>query len=226
MLAPVLGRPHRAAPLVESLAASVTGRLFHAGVMFLVSPDDHEQEAACFAVAGENASVVTVAWERGPGDYGRKINYGWSILHPDVDFALLGADDLAFHPGWLEAAVAKQLETGVCVIGTNDLGNNEVMAGRHATHSLVHRDYTCGTIDDPDPGKLLHEGYDHQQVDNEFVRTALARQTFAAATDSIVEHLHPFWHKGATDATYEKALANGAADRARYKSRERLWEGL
>jgi hypothetical protein len=50
------------------------------------------------------------------------------------------------------------------------------MAGRHSTHSLVTRDYVerFGTIDEA--GVVLHEGYPHEFVDDEFVQTAMQPQ--------------------------------------------------
>jgi len=103
------------------------------------------------------------------------------------------------------------------------------MRGRHATHPLVRRSYVeeHGTIDEP--GKVLHEGYDHQWVDNELVETAKARGAWAFAKNSHVEHLHPFWpdgkggKKGEMDATYEKALSSPRKDMALFRSRRRLW---
>lgn len=227
VLCPVLGRPDRAAPLVESLHASVSGPVANAEVMFVASRLDVEQRDACRAT---EALTVVADWEAGSGDYARKINLGVAMLMrhdpayaPVPDFVLLGADDLVFHPGWLEAALIAQLETGACVIATNDLGNPAVIDGRHATHPLVHRAYVeCGTVDEP--GKLLHEGYDHCFVDNEFTGTAKARGTFTAASRSRVEHMHPIWRKGAPDETYRKGQRAFDADRRLHEQRRRLWE--
>lgn len=230
VLVPVLGRPQRALPLAQSLAATVTGPIFDAFVMFLCSPGDDEQIAACDEAArrvlGTNRIIVHDA--PGPGDYARKINLGARLAaEPShgCDFVLLGADDLVFHPGWLEAAMVAQLQTGACVVGTNDLGNRAVMAGRHATHPLVHVAYLeGGVIDRPDALGLLHEGYGHSYVDTEFIGTAQSRATFTHATDSHVEHLHPLWGKSDDDPTYRKGQRTFAADRAHYEARRSLWE--
>lgn len=230
VLIPVLNRPERAKPLWESLRASARCVDLHA--YFLISPGDDAELEAVRAALGPPAvftpgSAWLVDWEPGPGDYARKINYGadLAVKRAGAKFVFLGADDLVFHPGWIERALATHMETGACVVGTNDLGNRTVMAGLHATHSLVHADYLdCGTIDEPDSGKLLHEGYDHNECDVEFVGTAIARQTWAMALDSIVEHAHPFWAKGEHDATYEKGQLHAEDDRLLRESRRRLWE--
>lgn len=233
VLIPVLGRPARVAPLVESLAAA--SRFVRCYPVFLVSPGDLEQAAAIDAArtfdgeGEDNLFPLIVDWQPDAGDYARKINYGfeWAcVRRGPFEFAFLAADDLVFHPGWIERALACHLETRACVVGTNDLGNPNTASGAHSTHTLVHRDYgQCGTIDEPGSGKLLHEGYDHCWVDNEFVATAMARETFASATDSVVEHLHPIWRKGADDATYQKGQRAYAADRDLYAARRGLWGG-
>jgi hypothetical protein len=70
---------------------------------------------------------------------------------------------------------------------------------------------------------VVHEGYSHQWVDTELVETAMARGQWAFAKDSHVEHLHPFWHKGEMDATYEKALSTTRFDHRLYGQRRALW---
>ena len=138
------------------------------------------------------------------------------------EFVFLGADDLRFWPGWDESAIERYYETDKPVVGTNDLGNTTVMAGRHATHSLVHRSYVeQGTIDDPTC--LLHEGYSHNWVDTEFIGTAMKRDAFTFCRDSHVEHMHPFWQKGDDDAIYEKGRQHYRLDRRLYQKRHRLW---
>jgi len=99
-----------------------------------------------------------------------------------------------------------------------------VMAGKHATHPLVRRAYVdeFGTIDEP--GKIVHDGYCHMWVDNELCATAMARGQWAFARESHVEHLHPIFHKGKMDTTYEKALSTSKEDFAHFSARRHLWE--
>jgi glycosyltransferase involved in cell wall biosynthesis len=213
ILVPVLNRPQNAAPLVESVRATCDYR-----VLFLCSPRDEAEAMACVET-GEAVSIM--AFENGPGDWARKINKGISMT--TSEYVLLGADDLRFHEGWAQAALRVARETGAGVIGTNDLGNATVMRGLHSTHPLVRRSYIekHGTIDEP--GLCLHEGYAHQWVDTELIETAKVRGQWAFAADSLVEHLHPFWRKGAMDSTYEKALSTSHADHALFQQRRQLW---
>jgi hypothetical protein len=210
---PVLDRPANAPRVIESLRRSGAD----ARPVFLCSPDDRLELRACRRTKAE---VIVVDWEPGPGDWARKINEGYR--RSSEPYILLGADDLRFHPDWDRAALRRARE-GIGVIGTNDLGNAIVMRGQHATHPIVTRAYADehGTIDQP--GLIVHEGYQHQWVDNELVQTAMSRLAWTFARDSHVEHLHPFWHKAEMDATYKKALSTSPQDRRLFLQRARLW---
>lgn len=212
VLVPVLGRVHRIEPLLDSLRTSTP----QARVVFLTSPDDrvvHDE------IDRHGAEQVVVPWEP-VGDYARKINAGYR--HTAEPLLFTGADDLCFHPGWFEAAAARATH-GIGVVGTNDLTNRRVMTGRHSTHSLVVRSYVdfAGTIDEP--GKVLHEGYVHEYVDDELVATAKKRRAWAFASDAHVEHLHPMGGKAPLDELYEAQAARMAASRDLFRRRARLW---
>ena len=211
ILVPVLHRPWR----VERLLSSITSTTPEAEVLFLCTVGDRAQIAA---VEATSAPHIDVGWR--PGDYARKIQAGYEATNRPLLF--LGADDLLFHPGWFPAA-AKKLTTGIGVVGTNDLTNPRVMSGKHATHSLVTRAYVdeFGTIDEP--GKVLHEGYVHEFVDDELVGTAKRRGAWAFATDAQVEHLHPMAGKAPMDELYAAQASRMAASRDLYRRRCRLW---
>lgn len=213
IIVPVLRRPHRVAPLLESIDAATPEP--HR-VLFVASPEDEAEQKA---IAAAGADVLVLDSPAGRGDYARKINLAYTVT--DDPLLFLGADDLCFHRGWLEAAVAAM--TGdVGAVGTNDLGNARVVRGDHATHFLVTRAYADrGTIDEP--GKILHEGYCHNFVDDEFLATARLRGAVAMAPESHVEHLHPNWGKAPHDETYERGQAGFEVDRRHFNHRRHLW---
>lgn len=214
VLIPVLDRPQRVAPLIESLERS--SYAIECVPYFICSPGD---DAEIEEVGRHRAHAIILPRQPAQGDYARKINTGFRVTKEP--FVFLGADDLLFHPGWAERAVARWYSTGACVVGTNDLGNSRVTSGRHSTHTLVHRAYgECGTIDGE---QLLHEGYWHNYVDDEFIQTAQARETYSHATDAIVEHLHPSWGKAKDDATYQLGNARFHEDRRYFERRTKLW---
>lgn len=210
ILVPMLGRPHRVDPLLESIHATGDFR-----VLFLCTPND----PAIKAVDRAGAEHLEVPWKR-RGDYARKINTGYR--HTTEPLLFTGADDLKFHPGWFEAATAK-LTPGIGVVGTNDLTNKRTKWGVHSTHSLVTRTYVdeCGLIDRP--GCVLFEGYPHEFVDDELVGTAKHRGAWAHAPQSKVEHLHPMGGKAPLDDLYRQQGARMRAGRGLYEKRRRLW---
>jgi len=220
ILVPVLDRPQRALACVESAVLSAAVPFTFT---FLTSPEDAFETEACKAAADhfEGVQVIEVPWLPCPGDYAKKINYGF--LATSSEWVFTGADDLEFHPGWDIDCIETGETALASVVGTNDMGNPTVMRGKHSTHSLVRRAYVMdvGATFDRQPGVLLFEGYDHQYVDTELLAAAKQHGLYAHALTAKVEHLHPFWHKGLHDSTYVKALADGAADGKLYRQRER-----
>lgn len=215
ILIPMWGRPHRVAPLLASIDAATPD----ARVLFLTSPGDR---AVCLEIDRHERHRIEVP--RQPlGDYARKINVGYRATTEPYIFT--GADDLQFHPGWYHAARAQFLRSDkrIGVVGTNDMGSPRVMAGEHATHSLIARWYADqGTIDER--RKIYHEGYVHEFVDDELVGTAKKRDAWAFAPDSYVEHLHPDWGKADKDRTYANQRSRMRTSRGLYQRRRKLWE--
>lgn len=215
VLVPTLGRPQHIAPLLESLY-STTDR---ASVLFLTTPGDTEVIAA-IKDAGEQH--INVAQKR-LGDYARKINEGYA--NSKEPHLFLAATDLKFHDNWLENAMAKIGGT-THVVGTNDLGNPRVIRGEHSTHSLVTR-YYCdnyGTVDKT--RTVLHEGYAHEYVDDEFIETAKCRGVFTMAMDSVVEHTHPAWGKAKWDQSYKDVDKRLKLGYRHFHRRKHLWTRL
>lgn len=214
VLVPVLNRPHRVVPFLEALAASEAD----ARPLFICSPDDELEQKA---VADAGADMIVLDQPPTRGDYARKINAGYYATAEALLF--LGADDVHFHRRWLQRCVRRLDQPGIHVVGTNDLCNQRVMNGQHSTHSLVTRTYVAerGTIDER--GKVLHEGYPHEFVDDEFIETAKTRDAFAFARDAMVEHLHPMAGKAPMDALYAEQSARMRIGRKIYTRRRRLW---
>jgi hypothetical protein len=213
VLVPVLRRPHRAAPVSISAHRWTPG----ARVLFICTEGDDDMIQAARDTKDD---VLVLPGPRRPGDYARKINTGYRGTWEPLMF--LGADDLEFHEGWF-AAVTAELRPGVGVVGTNDLGSQRVMAGDHSTHSLVTREYADehGTADEH--GAILHEGYDHEYVDDELVGTAKSRGAWAFAEYARVEHLHPDWGKAPVDDLYAAQRNRMRRSRALFERRRHLW---
>lgn len=212
ILVPVLRRPHRVEPLLKSIAATTPT----ARVLFLTDPDDGDEQEAIRDARRWSALDVTMLAEG--GNYAQKINSGVRATVEPLLF--LGADDLEFHPGWLTWAKRGLAHGGV--VGTNDLCSGRVQRGDHATHCLVTREYTAlGTIDNPD--LLLHEEYEHEFVDDEFVATAKYRGQWSFARRAVVEHLHPMVGKAPTDDLYDQQPRRMIVGRRIFRKRRHLW---
>lgn len=165
---------------------------------------------------------VEVLGPRPNGDYAHKVNHAYrTSTHP---FLFLGADDLEFHHGWWTSARAcLELDTSVGVLGTNDLApTDRAQAGDHSTHSVVRRSYADLGLIDGTPG-ILYEGYVHEYVDDELVGTAKKRGAWLYDVNSVVEHLHPHWGKGPTDALYRQSQRRMVRSRALFNYRRRMW---
>lgn len=208
LLIPILHRTQNVAPLLASIAEA-TPQPYR--VVFISDPHD---KAMHETVKATDAQLQIIE-----GNYARKINHG--VRASDEPLIFFGADDLKFHPNWLERAKARFTDR-IGVVGTNDLGNRRVMRGEHATHPLVARWYCeLGTIDDPT--KVLHEEYPHEFVDDEFIQTAQHRKAFVSAYDSVVEHLHPLWGKAPTDHLYDQQGRRMRIGRRIFQRRMPLW---
>lgn len=212
---PTLGRSEKLGPLVENITKTTPEFM----VLFVLDPDDEPSWEVVGELIKRNPAVS--AYEKG-GTLAVKTNAG--VRATSEPWVLLAGDDVYFHPGWYEAAMSRA-EEGIGVIGTNDLHNPAVQRGEYATQILIARWYVeKGTIDGPG---VLHEGYHHNCVDVELCETAMARDAYAHAHNSIIEHLHPLWGKGDMDATYERGgFANVDADEALLRERRALWASL
>lgn len=219
VLIPILHRAHRVRPVTQSIVDTCDAR-----IVFLTTPDDHAviQEIRTVGRAFAASVELQVPWYD-VGDYARKINMG--IRYTDEPYIFMGADDLEFQPGWLDAAKDK-LAPGIGVVGTNDLANPRVMRGEHSTHSLITRHYvdTVGGTAEGGPGAALYEGYRHEFCDDELVGVAKHRGAFVMALDSHVRHRHPNFDASVpTDDMYDGQQARMSMDRRLYTYRRPLW---
>lgn len=217
ILCPVLGRPERTDPFVQSLAANTVNPY---RLVFLCTPRDIEKIHSC----KDHGEIRIMRWPAREADFAKKINYGFE--QTENEWVMVGADDLSFGPNWDSEAIACSKRSRRRVIGTNDLHNPLVKRGRLSTHPFFHRSYIeewgSGTVDKT--GAIFCELYDHQYVDNEFCDTAMARREWVFCRRSIVEHLHPHWKLAPVDATYKKALRHGAQDLSLYGQRSKIFQ--
>jgi hypothetical protein len=206
VLVPVLNRPQNAEPFMRSLRAST-------GLATVSVACNNTIDRDAWLDAGAHRVIVT----EDRTTFAQKIN----DLYASADGApwvFIVGDDVKFHAGWLDHA--QLVGQRSAVVGTNDLGNARVMAGEHATHLLIRRQYIdeVGASWDG-PGVVCHEGYRHWFVDDEIVSAAKHRGAWGMALGSIVEHLHPLWGKSDDDETYRLGQRHHAADGKLFRKR-------
>ncbi len=177
----------------------------------------HDGDAAvAWAKAG-----ATVRFASGPS-FAHKVNVGfWAGTAPWI---LMVGDDVRFHDGWLDAFL-DIADGGAEVIGTNDLGS--AVSDAFSPHLFIARDYILAEGASWDgPGIVCHEGYRHGYVDNEIIAVAFQRGTWAMSWGSVIEHLHPFYGKGADDPIYRLGQSFVDADAAVWQARKRQFAGV
>lgn len=219
VIVPVLGRPHRAQPLVDSFSAATPEGL--ARLLFVCSTDDDEQVNACRETGCE---TLLAYWPAGKADWARKCELARHAS--DEPFLLLGADDITFEGGWAEQVLTVFSRFDVGIVGTNDMANPSVVRGLHSTHPVVCRGYVdmYGTIDNQ--ALMLPDCYWHNWVDCELVETAKARGCWAFAPDARVPHVNPIWRTAPMDETYRLGQEHYHEDAALFRERQRLWAAI
>ncbi len=234
VIVPVALRPQNAEPFMRSLRAS-TGL---AKVYAVCDAYDDETWQAWTAAGADHVLQMVYGPEDGDpiieqddgtlglrakiGSFAEKVNDGFKDAKEPWLFIV--GDDVRFHPGWYDRAVRASADLRYPVVGTNDITNPRVTSGEHATHLLIRREYVDGMGASWDgPGVVCHEGYRHWYVDDEIVTAARQRGLFAMAQDSVVEHMHPLWGKGAPDEVYELGQSYAAGDRKVFEARCRTY---
>ena len=129
----------------------------------------------------------------------------------------LGADDVQFHPGWLEAAMNTMVAIDG-VVAVNDMFNP---TGTLALVSRRYIDQQGGTGDDT--GAIIHRGYFHNYSETELFNTARHRGRFAYCGASVVEHMHWAPGKSEHDEVYRLGDHHTGQDRDLHLSRQHLW---
>lgn len=211
IIVPVLNRPQNVKPLLDSIRAS-TPEPYR--VLFVCDPGDIAEQDAIAAAGG---------WMISPGgSWAVKCNAG--IRATDEELVMLGADDLTFLPGWLEAARAAMCH-GAQVVGLNDMIPRPTRP-THATAFVMDRRYADLPTIDGRPGPIC-ELYLHAGPDDELVGTAKKRGLYVYAEAARIRHDHPLVgpNAGGTkmDATYKRGMDHWPTDRRTLRRRQRLW---
>ena len=226
VLVPVLNRPERVRPLVESFHAAASA---HDAKLYFIAQEGDSKEISEIAIqlGMGRCQLITVPPEK--QSWAKKINIGYEQTREP--WMLLCGDDVAFTSGWLNTFghyASTHHDTGV--IGTNDgsmssrrmermrqRGRMDVV--RSSPHPLVSRRYidAFGTVDEM--GAVVHGGYHHNFPDTELCATARMRESFLFAVDIVVFHLHHSGDHVPFDETYRLGMSRYADDEALFNAR-------
>lgn len=210
LIIPTFRRAAKLGPLLENIAetTSTPHRVY-----LVVENKDRETVEMVRQLEGDFIPVF--------GDHGgcaASTNAGYrASCEP---YFLFCNDDVRFTEDWDLCALEK-MKPPVQVVGINQ-GD-----GRTESFALIARDYIeqhSGVFDRPNT--VMHP-YRSQFCDDELADTAKARGVWAAAADSVIQHLH--WTMGLSemDDNYRLAVAAFREDQATYmerkRQRERAW---
>jgi len=222
VVVPVLWRPARLRPVAAAITAATSSS--HR-LTFVADADDLATREELLA-AGLRFLIAPAVPRWGRATWSSKANHAYRELEPRAAYLAIFGDDVKPAAGWdLRVLEVFASDPGAGVVGTNDLCNPRVMAGRHATHPVISRAYVerhgGATADGVDP--LFSEAYRHAYTDGELVHVAKARRAFRPCLDAIVEHLHP--QRGfESDRVYELGRSYLLTDRATQKERLRRFD--
>ncbi len=217
VVTPTLWRPLRLAAYVDNVHENtVTDHI----VTFVAERDDKKTLAEVRRLAETDERVRLLVNDRKCSVLGA---FNCAAVNVTAEWWFGSGDDVVFHHGW-DRVLFDQIEPGIKVIGTNDLGNPNVLNGKTATHMLINTAYVLehgGTLD-LGPGVVCCEDYHHGFFDTELVEVAKQRGVWQPCLDSVVEHAHFAWGKAAYDETYLRNLQGEDRDWALWATRRQL----
>lgn len=213
VLLPSTGRPAQMHERVSDLLSHDRPK----GVTLLVwlavpEDDDKTQEAADTLFARSPGLKLTTR----PPDTTAVQGWNQAFVHAyqdGADWFVLGADDIKWHPGWLEAALSLAEKSGAQVIGLHDGHTN---LNHYGAHYMVHREFVekeLGWV-------FIPPMYSSWWFDREVCEKAAGLGLYAPCWEALAEHTHPDWSTAAMDATYEKGYALHEIDRTIYEARK------
>jgi GT2 family glycosyltransferase len=198
---PSVNRPEQLKRNLEQLLTTAPD----AEVVLVLQPEDK----ASRDVAKE-FSVIVADQEPGVGPVA-----AWNVgaAKTNAKNFVLGADDLWFHDGWYEEALAQMAGVNnYGVVGLNDLSPWE---GRLATHYMISRAYAVCEWG----GVIVCPHYKHYFLDNEATERARRDERYVWAENAIAEHMHPAWKKAVVDDVYSLGQEQGKDDGAVFQRR-------
>lgn len=206
ILIPTYLRAEQLPPLIDNIRVT-TAVPYH---VYLIM-EAHDQDSIRTSMSFDTTDVI--------GKFGScSLAMNTGFIASREEFVFTGNDDLRFHHGWAEAALAK-MDDDHHIVGTND-GSGDCKCFAVARRSYIEEH--SGVYDRP--GTLWHT-YKSQGPDTEFAHYAMLRGVWAEAPDAVTEHVHHRWGKADPDhPNYQKARDTVEDDLAEYRRRRAVWD--
>lgn len=214
IILPTTGRPARAAKCLQSILDTVGDR----AVEIIAVVDADVTTVEMLESVMFSAGIGT--WPRLSFDVSNEYRGNVAAWNSGLAQALgtyivFAADDLTFHPGWLEESlkVMATLPDGIGLVGFNDghWNGNEL-----ATHYIMHRQFIIEVLG----GVIAWEWYKHSFNDLETNARAKRAGRFAWAEKAMVTHDHWTYGTRERDATDDRWLPDYSAAQRMYAARE------
>lgn len=204
---PTRGRPAELARCFESLVATAPS----VQVVVVMDEGDDETQAVfnSFVKRLPLRPLVVAA--------GRTAAQKWNdgLLVVETNTVVFAADDLVFHPEWIEKATKalRAFPDGSALVGFDELANSE-----HPLHFAVTRKL----LDEVNGGLLVVPHYVSWYMDTELCDKARRWGRYMKNCGAIVEHRHPMHGNAPIDDLHRVGfLANQHRDRWVYETRKR-----
>ena len=195
-------RPH----LFEGLAQGIETTAGPAKAYFMVGTPEGEKEC----------SRLGVSWFRDEGGtWGERLNY--MAQHTTEPYLFLGADDVIFHPTWLNEAQAKMGENDGIVF----VADRQNPSGTLALVSRMYLNQWSGCLDQPDV--LIHPGYHHNFSECELREVGNVRKRCWLQHMATVEHVHWLTGRAEKDEVYELGQSRWDDDERLFRERAAMW---
>jgi hypothetical protein len=211
ILLPTKGRAHQAASRIGDLLAPDTPDGVTLSVFVAIDTDDKKTLSAIKNLAKEHDEIQIV--KRQPDTTAVQ---GWNAAYAracelGADWVVLGADDVEFKRGWLDAAL-KAATDDAQVVGLNDGHTDMPNYGAHYMATVAFMEENAG-------GVMAPPMYTSWWFDREICEKAHALGLYAYTPEAVIEHHHPDWGLAEMDETYEEAWPSHAIDARIYRRR-------
>lgn len=204
---PSRDRPESLLRAVESVLSTSPG------VDIVCVLDDGDVESRAILPTLDAISVCIVTGEMHTAELWN-IGAAFARRMNNANYFVIGADDVVFQPGWLEAAWNVMVSIGGSgLVGLNE-GDGSAF-GVMATHFMVSLKYAVRGLG----GCIMIPSYRHGHTDAEATIRARRDGRLAWAEEARIQHLHPIYGTAPNDKIYEKGAASIPHDEALFLER-------